>query len=282
VYDAYIVPSQGLSGGLWLLWDQDVDVSVELSNTNLIIAYCTIVNSSAKYGDPHHQNTSSIWATLQAFVVKYPSLPMLCMGDLNNIVSPSEKLGPRPPNLNRIAKFCCMVKYCGLFDLGYNGPAYTWTNKRFSTYSTFERLERCLANAEWCTTYSTTAVYHLPMMRSEHAPILTMLQSNQARINKPFRFENFWLQEQDFKQVAKTSWDRSQHRSFHRKLQYLAQDLKARRRTKPKINVQLQEIENQLLHHQALPPQLKNHSAQNELSFQHHNILALIKTLNFP
>jgi hypothetical protein len=164
------------------------------------------------YGDPHHQNTSSIWATVHDFVVKYSSLPMLCMGDLNNIMSPSEKLGPRPPNLNRIAKFCCMVKDCGLFDLGYNRPAYTWTNKRFSTNPTFKRLDRCLANAEWCTTYPTTAVYHLLMMRSDHAPILTMLQSNRARINKPFRFKNFCLQEQDFKQVAKTSWDRSQHR----------------------------------------------------------------------
>jgi hypothetical protein len=39
---------------------------------------------------------------------------------------------------------------CGLFDLGFSGPAYTWINMRFSSTPIFERLDRCLANAEWC------------------------------------------------------------------------------------------------------------------------------------
>ena len=59
---------------------------------------------------------------VQAFVVKYPNLPMFCIGDLNNA---NEKLGPAPAHVRRISDFCCMVKNCGLFDLGYNGPAYT-------------------------------------------------------------------------------------------------------------------------------------------------------------
>jgi hypothetical protein len=74
---------------------------------------------------------------------------MLCMGDLNNIMSTAEKSGPRPANINRIANFCCMVKDCGLFNHGYNGPTYTWTNKRFSSIPTFQRLDRFLANTEW-------------------------------------------------------------------------------------------------------------------------------------
>jgi hypothetical protein len=45
----------------------------------------------------------------------------------------NEKLGPKPAHAKRIADFCCMTKNCGLFDLGYNGPVYTWTNKRFSS-----------------------------------------------------------------------------------------------------------------------------------------------------
>lgn len=45
------------------------------------------------------------------------------------------KRGPAPPNLNRIAHLCCLVKDYDLFDFRYNGPAYTWTNKRFSSDS---------------------------------------------------------------------------------------------------------------------------------------------------
>jgi hypothetical protein len=117
------------------------------------IALCMHKQTSRKfglvcvYGDPHHQRTVSIWSQVRSFVVTYPNLPVLCKGDLNNIMSASEKMGPVAANLNCIARFCCLIKDCGLFDLGYNRPAYTWTNKRFSSNPTYERLDRCLGNA---------------------------------------------------------------------------------------------------------------------------------------
>jgi hypothetical protein len=43
--------------------------------------------------------------------------------------------------MNRISNFYCLVKNCGLFDLGYNGLAYTWTNKHFTTNPNFKCLD---------------------------------------------------------------------------------------------------------------------------------------------
>ena len=168
----------------------------------------------------------------------------------------NEKMGLRLANVRRISEFCCLIKDYGLFDLGYNGPAYTWTNKRFNTNPTYERLDRCLGNADWCSAFPTTTVYHLPMMKSDHAPILAVLNSTRTKTNKPFKFENWWLLEQDFQQVAKNSWQKSHWRPFHEKARYLAYDLKTWRKTKPKLNDQLQTIEHQLLQQQTLPPHL--------------------------
>jgi hypothetical protein len=112
------------------------------------------------------------------------------------------------------------------------------------------------------------------MMRSDHAPILAILTSNKVKRKRPFHFENYWLLEPDFKQVAQKSWHLSQNRPFHRKLSYLASDLKTWRRSKPKLDDHLPDIENQLLQHHARPPHLQNHSAQHELIYQHQNILA--------
>ena len=58
------------------------------------------------------------------------SLPMLCIGDMNDILYDMDK---NSPNINRshMCVFRSLVKQCGLFDLGYSGPAYTWTNKDF-------------------------------------------------------------------------------------------------------------------------------------------------------
>jgi len=47
------------------------------------------------------------------------------MGDLNIIMNVKEKLGPRPADVRPISDFCCMVEQCGMFDLRYNGLAYT-------------------------------------------------------------------------------------------------------------------------------------------------------------
>jgi hypothetical protein len=118
---------------------------------------------------------------------------------------PNEKSGLGKPDLRRINAFCDHVKQCDFIDLGYSGSAYTWSNKRFSSTPTFQCLDRSFANAEWCSAYPGTTVHHLPMLRSDHAPILTILTSNRKRTNKPFHFENWWLMEQDYQAVVQQS-----------------------------------------------------------------------------
>lgn len=112
------------------------------------------------------------------------------MGDLNNVMHPNEKLGLRPINVAHMSNFCHLVKDCGFMDLGYNGPAYNWSNKHFNANPTFERLDRCLGNVEWCAVFPSTAVFRLPMIKSDHAPILAMPLASTNKPKKLFRFEN--------------------------------------------------------------------------------------------
>jgi hypothetical protein len=57
------------------------------------------------YGDPHHSATSSIWSQVLDFVQHNSNLPILCMGDLNNIMHVNEKLGPTRADVRRINAF---------------------------------------------------------------------------------------------------------------------------------------------------------------------------------
>jgi len=137
----------------------------------------------------------------------------------------------------------------------------------------YERLDRCLGNTEWCMAFPNTTIYHLPMLRSDHAPILAVLNSKRFRTNKPFRFENWWLMEQDYHKVAQQSWERSASRTFTEKTRFLASDLCKWRKTKPRISDQLAAIEDQLLQQQSKPPN-QDYSLQKHLTQQHHSILA--------
>ena len=49
---------------------------------------------------------------------------------MNDLLYDTEKSST---NINRshMYVFRSFVKSCGLFDLGFSGPAYTWTNRRF-------------------------------------------------------------------------------------------------------------------------------------------------------
>jgi hypothetical protein len=152
--NAFVVPSQGQSGGLWLMWTDEIELHIFDHSQNYILAVCknSTTNLSygliCMYGDPRHISTSVIWNHVQYFISQNSNLPMLCMGDLNDIMLPSEKFGPSSVDFNRMNEFCSYVKNCGLIDLVFSGPAYTWSNKRFSSMPTYERLDRFLANAE--------------------------------------------------------------------------------------------------------------------------------------
>jgi endonuclease/exonuclease/phosphatase family metal-dependent hydrolase len=278
--NAYVVPSNGHFGGLCLLWTHEVEISILDQSQHYI--FCMCINKSnlkqfglvCVYGDLHHRSTSIIWDNVLTFVASNYNVAMFCMGDLNELMHDSEKLGPRTTSNARINLFQFYVKRCGFIDLGYNGPAYTWTNKCFSFATTYERLDRCLANVEWCMMYPETTVFHLPMMHSDHTPVLTVLNSNYSRPNKPFRFENWWLLDQDFHDVAHNSWRRSSHREFNHKTKFLAQDLKKWRRKKSKNSDLLAHLEQQIFQQQTLHPSVQNHNLQNRLHTQHQDLLA--------
>jgi len=196
------------------------------------------------------------------------------MGDMNNIMHASEKTGPGPVNHRLISDFCCLVKDFGFFDLGYKGPAYTWTNKRFDSYPTYERLDRFLGNFEWCIHFPGTTVYHLPMLKSDHAPILAVISSSRGKVCKLFKFENWWLLNDDFEHIASASWHKSNNRPFHLKTLFLAKDLVKWHKAKPKNSNALKVIEDQLLQLQSKPPGQQNPYIQKALIAQHEGILA--------
>ncbi|GJN13558.1 hypothetical protein PR202_gb00275 [Eleusine coracana subsp. coracana] len=111
------------------------------------------------------------------------------------------------------------------------------------------------------------------MIYSDHAPILAMLDCSTHKPKKPFRFENWWLMEDDFTPTARQSWCSSNSKPFHKRTKILGRDLKVWSKKKKPINSHLAAIENQLLDQQNLPLQQQNYSLQGLL---HHNHQAFL------
>jgi hypothetical protein len=146
---------------------------------------------------------------------------------------------------------------------------------RFSSKPIFERLDCCIANAEWCDVYPNTNVFNLPIIHSlsDHAPILITTESQVRRPKLNFKFENWWTFEEDFQGIAKNAWVSSVNKPFHARTTNLAGTLKKWCKKKKPIQQQLDDIQGQIKNIQMQPVQLQDHSLEVNLIDQYEQSL---------
>jgi hypothetical protein len=95
------------------------------------------------------------------------------------------------------------ISNLGLVELPLEGRKYTWSNMQKTPL--LERLDWFFTSASWTSTYPSTLVYPLVKPTSDHVPCVISIGTSipKARV---FRFENYWLQHSDFKQIVENSW----------------------------------------------------------------------------
>lgn len=102
-------------------------------------------------------------------------------------------------------QFWNMINSCGFIDLGFNGPEFTWCNKREPQVRVWEGLDRALANAEWIRLYEDFEAQHLPMVGFDHGPFLLGTAPN-IRADKSFRYRTMSLRHESFVDRVKNLW----------------------------------------------------------------------------
>ncbi|XBJ22195.1 hypothetical protein VPH35_000625 [Triticum aestivum] len=231
VANSFVVPSKGASRGLWLMWNDDLKVTIHAASFHYILAIVLHVTTGVQfclvciYGNPYHRQTTAIWSEISTFVYDNLGLPMMCMGDLNDILYDTDGCNGNV-NYYRMNVFRSLVKNCGFYDIGFSGPAYTWRSKQHTSKPIYRRLDRCLVNSEWCMHYPNTKVLNLPIILSDHAPILVSTEGTFVKPKQTFKFENWWLLEKDFASFAKSAWNNCSVHSLAAKTSYLAGSLK--------------------------------------------------------
>ena len=185
----------GLSGGLWLLWNDDkvvvealakteqeihVEVKVRASNLSWIL--------SAVYASPRTEERSLLWSNL-AKVAELHNKPWIMAGDFNEPLIEEDKFGGRGVSINRFLAFKDCLDVCSMVDIGFSGPRFTWTNKRDINNLILERIDRFFCNPDWCVLYPEAKITHLPRCHSDHCPVLMETLPHKAmHLNRPFRF----------------------------------------------------------------------------------------------
>lgn len=183
-----LVPARGRSGGLWLLWDNKTNLTIVSQHRFLI--HAKVLEPSGYgwsllcvYGDPSHGGNERLWNEIN--IILNTAASTCVIGDFNAITSEQEKYGGAKLMNSNNRAFRRFIFEAGLVDLGYHGPAYTWTNKQCTSKAIYERLDRAVASATWVRDHSFAFVNHLPRIHSDHCPILL------RTTNRPYSGKHF-------------------------------------------------------------------------------------------
>uniref|UniRef100_M1BT70 Endonuclease/exonuclease/phosphatase domain-containing protein n=1 Tax=Solanum tuberosum TaxID=4113 RepID=M1BT70_SOLTU len=249
--------ASGTRGGILILWDGRVWEG-EICEVG---AYCITCKFMGKTMDfswhmsgvyapndrEEREEREEVWWEL-ASVRGLFSGPSVVGGDFNIVRFPSEKR-----NCTRFNKamldFSDFIEDMELADPQLVGDNFTW--KRGERHDSAARLDRFLISEEWETSFRNIKQSTMHRVISDHCPLILEC-GNWEKSNSYFKFENWWLQTENFKEMVKNWWDSFNVRGrpdfiLASKLRYLKDKLKEWSKTRQgNLGLQKQSILNQL------------------------------------
>ncbi|XP_020701905.1 uncharacterized protein LOC110113605, partial [Dendrobium catenatum] len=151
-WDFYLFPSDGLSGGIMVLWRSDLaSFSVLKETDQCIIGELNVFNKGVSmiaiiYGNKEVVKRRELLGSLQE--VSNRKVPFIVGRDFNWILSQEYKRSGRKFVFAQGSKE--MVDFLNvndLHDVGFVGPRFTWCNNKLGGDRILERLDRCLLNS---------------------------------------------------------------------------------------------------------------------------------------
>ncbi|KAF7133101.1 hypothetical protein RHSIM_Rhsim09G0068100 [Rhododendron simsii] len=213
----YVDP-EGLSGGLALWWMKEIEIDVDITSRNFIHVVISEKASSSVwaatfiYGCPTRTGRVQVWDSIREIAYS-ERLRWLCMGDFNQVSSVEDKLGGVSPSQTFLSDFHEMISNCGLVDLEFKGPKFTWRNNRREEAFIMERIDMAFANADWRELHEHAIVLVEAAIGSDHNPLILNTTPTLNKVGKPFKFESFWVSDAECKGVVSDSWKCDDERS---------------------------------------------------------------------
>lgn len=132
--NCWVVDTDRHGGGVALLWKGENAVQIKDSSENLIDVEVTVDQVgcwryTGFYGYPERSKRRDSW-NLLLDLSRRSNTPWCVLGDFNDLMYASEKLGGCAPPQNLLDGFSNTVEQCGLQDLGFSGNMFTCERRR--------------------------------------------------------------------------------------------------------------------------------------------------------
>ncbi|XP_013751397.2 uncharacterized protein LOC106453727 [Brassica napus] len=178
-----VPPNSPGSGGLFLTWKNDIQLTVRASNKNfidtLITEKCMTFQMTFVYGEPDHTKRLVVWnelSTLHPPTGKH----WLLTGDFNEITDNSEKKGGAERAEGSFCAFRTFLSENELFDVKHYGNFLSWRGKR-NQHLVQCRLDRSISNSEWMDMFPSCRSQYMRYEASDHRPLLNFLDTRRKK-----------------------------------------------------------------------------------------------------
>jgi endonuclease/exonuclease/phosphatase family metal-dependent hydrolase len=134
------------------------------------------------YGEPRVDKREETWRLLRTLHCQ-EKLPWVCIGDFNEILYSFEKQGDAPKPQSQMERFRNALNFCNLNDFDFEGDVFTWRNNKYRVDGYIrERLDRAVANPEWCARFPNYKVVNGCPAHSDHRPVLLSVDGPSRRV----------------------------------------------------------------------------------------------------
>ncbi|XP_031124242.1 uncharacterized protein LOC116026955 [Ipomoea triloba] len=201
----------GFSGGIWIFWKPSVSLEILRTHPQFISLQVYEQHSppwtlSMVYGSPNRLLRKKLFSDLTANSPGTQPSWLVC-GDFNSVISREEVNNPDCFNNARCADFKEWIFQEGLVDLGFEGTKFTWMRGINSDSFRAARLDRALSSVEWRLNFPNAIVNHLPMINSDHSPLLiSCIPRHEFNGERKFKFNMAWTTHVDFQRCVKEAW----------------------------------------------------------------------------
>ncbi|KAK4712873.1 hypothetical protein R3W88_018780 [Solanum pinnatisectum] len=190
-----VVDPVGLSGGLCVLWSDDIQVRYFFSSNYFIEVL--IYDQHTDY---------ELWC-----IFVYLSTDRITrrrqFAELVVNSTKSEKNGGRTRESWPFTDFKKIIWNLKALDLGYKGKPWTWWSYRENDGVIQERLDRTLVSPKWRENYENANVVHVDTEASDHAALIISTESSPGIKKKRFYFDKRWCENKKITSIILRAWN---------------------------------------------------------------------------
>uniref|UniRef100_A0A2N9ETE7 Reverse transcriptase domain-containing protein n=1 Tax=Fagus sylvatica TaxID=28930 RepID=A0A2N9ETE7_FAGSY len=154
-----------------------------------------------------------IWNELQTFG-RQICQKWVCIGDFNQVLHESDKLTFKDNTMVGNLQLQQVLSALCLIPIDSKGLPFMWMNKRQGDEFVMEKLDQAFTNTEWLDHFPHSVVRNLPIIRSDHGPIILDIDYPQQFRHRPFRFEWMWTAHPDYAPLINSAWSKNHAGSY--------------------------------------------------------------------